>query len=262
MAKFDPFQGKQGADRRARADTAIGKSSYEHRKDGDCIDPLCRGITIAVYDQPPFPDIADSLRRDLSAVGIRLQDTNVPYQDAFDPASHVAIVIGPPWSTDYPNASRSFVPMTGAMIAAVGNHNFSLTGASSTQLSAFGYPAADPQKIDGRRGMRAAHVGGTVLVLDALGQVHDDGSGSLGAVPILDDRLDGVVTGSRHRAGSVLEDGGARSGMAIRRYPDARLGWRRGDPRAAVADRERSGRRRQPHPRADLPEESDDLAAA
>jgi peptide/nickel transport system substrate-binding protein len=152
LATFDPFLGKQGPDRRARADTAIGKSSYEHRKDGDCIDPLCRGITIAVYDQPPFPDIADSLRRDLSAVGIKLQDANVPYQDAFDPASHVGIVIGPPWSTDYPNASRSFVPMTGAMVAAVGNHNFSLAGASSTQLSAFGYPAADVPTIDGRFG--------------------------------------------------------------------------------------------------------------
>ena len=155
LTEFDPFLGKQGPDRRARADTAIGKSSYEHRKDGDCIDPLCRGITIAVSDQPPFPDIADSLRRDLSAVGIKLQDTNVPYEDAFDPASHVGIVIGPPWSTDYPNASRSFVPMTGPMVAAVDNHNFSLTGASSTQLATFGYPAADVPTIDGRFGFCA-----------------------------------------------------------------------------------------------------------
>jgi peptide/nickel transport system substrate-binding protein len=155
LTTFDPFQGKQGPDRRARADTAIGKSSYEHHKDGDCIDPLCRGITIAVYDQPPFPDIADSLRRDLSAVGIKLLDTSVPYEDAFDPASHVGIVIGPPWSTDYPNASRSFVPMTGAMIAAVGNHNFSLAGASSTQLSDFGYPAGAAPTIDGRFGFCA-----------------------------------------------------------------------------------------------------------
>jgi peptide/nickel transport system substrate-binding protein len=155
LVNFDPFLGKQGPDRRARADIAIGKSSYEHQKDGDCIDPLCRGITIAVYDQPPFPDIADSLRRDLSAVGIKLQDTNLPYEDAYDPASHVGIVIGPPWSTDYPNASRSFVPMTGAMIAAVGNHNFSLTGGSSTQLSDFGYQAVDMPTIDGRFGFCA-----------------------------------------------------------------------------------------------------------
>ena len=49
-------------------------------------------------------------------MGIKLQDANVPYEDAFDPASHVGIVIGPPWSTDYPNASRSFVPMTGAIV--------------------------------------------------------------------------------------------------------------------------------------------------
>ena len=40
---FDPFQGKQGPDRRARADTAIGKSSYQHHKDGDCIDPCAEG---------------------------------------------------------------------------------------------------------------------------------------------------------------------------------------------------------------------------
>ena len=155
LVNFDPFLGRQGADRRARADIAIGKSSYEHQKDGDCTDPLCRGITIAVYDQPPFPDIADSLRRDLSAVGIKLQDANVPYADAYDPASHVGIVIGPPWSTDYPNASRSFVPMTGAMIAAVGNHNFSLAGASSTQLSDFGYPAGATPTIDDRFGFCA-----------------------------------------------------------------------------------------------------------
>lgn len=150
LTTFDPFLGKQGPDRRARADTAIGKSSYEHHRDGDCIDPLCRGITIAVYDQPPFPDIADSLRRDLSAVGIQLQETNAPYEDAFDPASRVGVVIGPPWSTDYPNASRSFVPMTGGMIAADRNHNFSLAGASPTQLLAFGYPTPYVPTIDDR----------------------------------------------------------------------------------------------------------------
>ena len=41
------------------------------------------------------------------------------------------------------------------MIAAVGNHNFSLTGASSTQLATFGYPAADAPTIDGRFGFCA-----------------------------------------------------------------------------------------------------------
>jgi hypothetical protein len=88
-------------------------------------------------------------------VGIKLQDTNLPYQDAFDPASHVGIVVGPPWSTDYPDASRSFVPMTGAMIEAVGSHNFSLTGASPTQLSSFAYATPDVPTIDDRFGFCA-----------------------------------------------------------------------------------------------------------
>jgi peptide/nickel transport system substrate-binding protein len=150
LMTFDPFPGRGGPDRRLRAIKMIDKSSYQHVRDGDCIDPLCRRITIAVYGQPPFPDIADSLRRDLSAVGIKLQDTNVPYEDAFDPASHVGIVIGPPWGTDYPDASRSFVPMTGAMIAAVGSHNFSLTGALPTQLSNYAYSTPDVPTIDDR----------------------------------------------------------------------------------------------------------------
>lgn len=150
LTTFDPFLGKGGPDRRLRAIKMIDKSSYQHHRDGDCIDPLCRGITIAVYEQAPFPDIADSLRRDLSAVGILLQEANVPYEDAFDPASHVGIVIGPPWSTDYPTASRSFVPMTGAMITAVGSHNFSLTGAAPTQLSTLGYATSDVPTIDDR----------------------------------------------------------------------------------------------------------------
>jgi ABC-type transport system substrate-binding protein len=152
LATFDPFHGKGGPDRRLSAIKMIDKSSYQHRRDGDCTDPRCQGITIAVYEEPPFPEIADSLRRDLSAVGIRLQETNVPYEDAFDPASHVGVVIGPPWSTDYPNASRSFVPMTGAMVARDENHNFSLTGASPTRLSAFGYPTPGVPTIDDRFG--------------------------------------------------------------------------------------------------------------
>jgi peptide/nickel transport system substrate-binding protein len=148
LSGFDPFLGKKGPERRARADNAIDKSSYQHHRDGDCTDPLCTGIAVAVYAQGPFPAIASSLRRDLKAVGILLQETDTPYDEAFDPAAHVGMVIGPPWSTDYPNASRSFVPLSKGMITSIPGHNFSLAGASSAQLEAFGYSIRDVPGID------------------------------------------------------------------------------------------------------------------
>jgi ABC-type transport system substrate-binding protein len=148
LSSFDPFLGKKGPDRRARARNAIDKSSYQHQRDRNCTDPLCEGITVSVYGQAPFTAIAGSLRRDLKAVGIGLQETDTPYDEAFDPAAHVGIVVGPAWSTDYPNASRSFVPLSSSMITSVTDHNFSMAGASATQLGAFGYPTAEVPGVD------------------------------------------------------------------------------------------------------------------
>jgi peptide/nickel transport system substrate-binding protein len=150
LSGFDPFLGKRGPDRRSRARNAIGKSSFQHKRDGNCTDPSCTGITVSVYGQAPFPSIADSFRRDLKAVGIRLQETDTPYKEAFDPAARVGIVIGPPWSTDYPNASRSFVPLSSGTITSVTGHNFSLAGASAAQLASFGYPTTEVPGVDDR----------------------------------------------------------------------------------------------------------------
>jgi ABC-type transport system substrate-binding protein len=153
LSDFDPFLGKKGPDRRSRADNSIDKSTYEHPRDGDCIDPLCRDISIAVYDRPPFPSIADSLRRDLKAVGIVLQETNTPFEQAFDPTNHVGLVVGPPWIVDYPNASRSFLPLTNEMITSTAGRNFSMVGATAAQLDAFGYPPMEVPGIDDRFGL-------------------------------------------------------------------------------------------------------------
>ncbi len=149
LSGFDPFLGKKGPERRSRAIDSIGKSKYEHKRDGDCIDLACKNISIAVSEQAPFPDIADSLRLDLKAVGIVLQPVDLPFAAAFDQRNHVGIVIGPPNSTDVPEASRSFLPLLGAMITSDVARNFSLVGASSAELEGFGYATTDVPTIDG-----------------------------------------------------------------------------------------------------------------
>ena len=231
--KFDPFPGKQGADRRARADTRSGSRRTSTARTAIASTRCAAGsrsrcTTSRRFRTSPIRSGVISARW---ASGCRTPTSRT--QDAFDPASHVGIVIGPPWSTDYPNASRSFVPMTGAMIAAVGNHNFSLTGASSTQLSAFGYPTADAPTIDDRFGFCAP------LTLEEQSSCWTllDKYTMTEVVPWVPYLSSTLVWTASSRVHGIVQDPFSKM-VALDQVwlsdvtPIARLGWRRGETHA------------------------------
>jgi ABC-type transport system substrate-binding protein len=154
LAGFDPFPGKQGPERRAKARWEMALSRYDVDGDGRCDDHACDGVALYAFDSPAGRAIAETLRLDLHPIGI---DVDVRIQGAeiasiFTGETHAPLYATWAWLADYPNASTFFLPLLSAQaIHLHSNRNLSMLGGSSTMLRALGYDVtAVPPSIDDR----------------------------------------------------------------------------------------------------------------
>jgi peptide/nickel transport system substrate-binding protein len=154
LADFDPFRGRSGAERRARANAAMAMSRYDQDRDGRCDALACRSVSLFAYRTPAVRAIAETLRRDLHPIGIELEPRFLgrTFGSVFvDPSVHAPMVVGLGWVSDYPNASTFFQPLlSGAAIHPAFNEDLSMVGASPAQLDLFGYHVASVPSIDDR----------------------------------------------------------------------------------------------------------------
>lgn len=154
LADFDPFRGRSGAERRARANAAMAMSRYDKDHDGRCDAVACRSVPVFVFATPATRAIAETLRRDLHPIGIELELRLLgrTFGSVFvDPSVHAPMVVGLGWVSDYPNASTFFQPLlSGAAIHLHFNEDLSMVGASPVQLDQFGYDVTSVPGIDDR----------------------------------------------------------------------------------------------------------------
>jgi len=153
LTSFDPFPGKAGSERRARAAAEMARSGYDADGDGRCDDPACVGVPIYAFDAPVTRVILDTLRKDLHPIGIELVPT-------IDDAQAYSIFTGElrapifgtlGWAADYPNASTFFLPLlSGDAIRPGYSMNLSLLGASAATLRRLGYDVGSVPSIDDR----------------------------------------------------------------------------------------------------------------
>jgi ABC-type oligopeptide transport system substrate-binding subunit len=149
LANWDPYPRSIAA---ARAEMA--KSDYDEDGDGRCDHPACNGLLMRSSRGffPEMDELAESVRRDLDRIGIKLRIETVTvgrsYDDLVDPSAKVPLAIYPLWGQDFPNASTFIIPLFSSEAIGHGGLNLSLVGATSAQLRTWGYRATSVRGID------------------------------------------------------------------------------------------------------------------
>jgi ABC-type transport system substrate-binding protein len=151
LADWDPYPFDL-----ARAREEMARSRYDHDGDGICDDPACRGI--ATLDTNYAIDaVLDRIWADgFGSIGMALDIKRVAggrvATALSDPRSKTQLVLAAYWEAEYPSPEPLFAKaFSGAGIGSTGTApNFSLCGASSEQLAAWGYPEASVQSADAK----------------------------------------------------------------------------------------------------------------
>jgi peptide/nickel transport system substrate-binding protein len=151
LSSYDPYRSPDHRGNVAAARREMKLSVYDRNHDGRCDGPVC-AVTVPWRDEPGYEGMARIVKQDLAKIGIRLTaklvDGYVMYTACLDSSTHTTLCqVG--WAGDYPSASTYFPPLY-ASNALAGGYNFSLTGASPTQLSKWGYSVHSVPNVDAR----------------------------------------------------------------------------------------------------------------
>jgi peptide/nickel transport system substrate-binding protein len=161
---WDPYgtPGARGSAVRARRE--MRRSGYDRDRDGRCDAAACTGVVMlaraAADDEPFWPLWAETVRRNLAGIGIRVDVRSVP-PDAwsagvpFDRARRWPLILGLRAFKDFPSAWTYAVNFDGA---APGG-NVSMLGASRSLLHRLGYRVTRVPSADDRIRRCRAEVG-------------------------------------------------------------------------------------------------------
>ncbi len=146
LATYDPYPTSL-----ANARDEMSRSKYDDDRDGRCDHAACRGLLMlsAFGFFPEMHEMAESVRRDLEAIGIELRietDNRLQAYRIYDPRAKVPLAIFPAWSKDFLNASSWVPPLFSS--EGIGNANTSLVGATPAELTKWGYDVTSVPSID------------------------------------------------------------------------------------------------------------------
>lgn len=147
LATYEPYRTSL-AD--ARAEMAL--SRYDQDRDGRCDAVACEGVLIQAAKGffPEMPEMVEMVRQDLEAIGIELRVETVSsaetFEDLTDPSVQVPLAIYPSWGSDFLNASTFIGPLFSG--EGIGGANYSLVGATPSQLRRWGYAVTSVPGVD------------------------------------------------------------------------------------------------------------------
>jgi len=131
-------------------------SRYDKNHDGVCDLPACKSIAgVAIGAGSSYPQAGREIARDVAPLGldihINVEDPGQMFQQVSDPTSHVPLALGSGWGKDFLNASNFMVPLfLSTQIRSASGANFSLVGATASQLHGWGYKVSSVPSIDDR----------------------------------------------------------------------------------------------------------------
>jgi peptide/nickel transport system substrate-binding protein len=153
LADWDPYPYDL---ERAREEMAL--SRYDSDGDGVCDDRSCRGILTLETNSGPEPLLDRVWQEGFGAIGLRLDIHRLPFgrvvKEMSDPRSPATFTLAPYWEAEFPSPSPLFGSAFGSVgLGAAGTApNFSLCGASESQLAAWGYSGTSAPSVDAKIG--------------------------------------------------------------------------------------------------------------
>ena len=137
----------------ASAKDAMKQSKYDTNKDGICDAPECKNV-LAIGVVGTQSEAQDALiKSNLAKIGVDLDlhslENAAAYNKIFDPTAHIAMTMFSGWLMDYPDA-YTFYWFTnyGGNILSQYNTNYSMIGATPSQLKKYGYSVTSVPSMD------------------------------------------------------------------------------------------------------------------
>lgn len=139
-----------------KAKEEMALSRYDHDGDGVCDDVSCRRVPTIESNIGPEPLMDRVWQNGFGAIGIHLDIERLAYGQLLralsDPRNPATFSLVPWWEAEFPSPAPLFESAFSA--AGIGHRaiasNFSLCGASGTQLAAFGYPDTQVPSVDAK----------------------------------------------------------------------------------------------------------------
>jgi peptide/nickel transport system substrate-binding protein len=155
LQSYDPYASANGSGDPTKAKAEMAQSAYDSNKDGLCDADACKDVLMVIDQTDPNPKMAALIQQDMGEIGItvRIQQfqTTTMYTTCEDATQHVPTCPSEGWYADF---ADPFAFVTGLFTAGSLTPsccNDSLTGATTEQLSGWGYtgttatPGADTQ---------------------------------------------------------------------------------------------------------------------
>ena len=149
LANWDPYPYDL-----AKARQEMAQSRYDRDGDGVCDDASCRRIPTLETNFGPEPLLDKVWQDGFAAIGLHLDIERLPLdrvlRELADPKNPATFSLAPFWEAEFPSPAPFFESAFSVEgVGAAGTApNFSLCGASETQLTAWGYPGASVQSVD------------------------------------------------------------------------------------------------------------------
>jgi len=153
LISYDPYRTRDDAERLAMAKAEMRQSRYDTDGDGMCDAAACRGVRGIANSldelRPAVKEVGDAARR----IGIMMtMEYKSPRGELFpaltDPANHYGIGMFPAWIKDLFNASTFMEPLFAS--SGIGGNNWTLMGATASQLRTWGYATSSVPSADER----------------------------------------------------------------------------------------------------------------
>jgi hypothetical protein len=152
LVSYDPYGARSRSERIARARREMALSRYDRNHDGRCDAAVCQGVR--AISLPAFAPMASEIRRDLASIGLDVRvGTPTKPNEVFtllaDPQRRIPLALDIGYGKDDLNGA-GFFPTNFLRSAIGGGNNYSLVGATPTQLRRWGYTVTRVPSADAR----------------------------------------------------------------------------------------------------------------
>jgi peptide/nickel transport system substrate-binding protein len=153
LSDYRPYDTPGNAGDLQAAKAEMAQSRYDTDRDGVCDASECDEVLVLAR-AAPFPPIAEAVRDDLAQIGIGLEldarGNEEFFNVFFDPANHYGMFAPLAWAKDSLSPAGFFVGQFYGPAALAGSGNGHLVGATTAQLSEWGYGDIEVPNVDRR----------------------------------------------------------------------------------------------------------------
>jgi peptide/nickel transport system substrate-binding protein len=143
LVDYDPYATPDNGGDIAAAMEEMKQSKYDSDGDGVCDDPVCDGVLAVTDREDPYGKQAALFGPIFEQLGITLDikelERSVMYQNCMDANTASGMCLGSGWFKDYPDGTTFGAPLFGSVALWESCCNYALLGATSEQLSGWGY---------------------------------------------------------------------------------------------------------------------------